>query len=245
MTALFDDYDTDTELRMNAERVAQYRARKRRDKLVTRIGVLDELVTGRTEVLRRAHPALGEVAEFFGIDCGPLHTLLRLRREEFLSDGWRHDRWTDEAIIRAALLLEDGESEAADEIRYHLRESELPVVYSSHARRIDQCAKDYERAMSLIEAVHGGESAHDTWRRLQDMPRYELQALAIAAAALVPEDADNLGAYLKAICGRNGSVAQGLALLIPRPSKLYRRRRSAGRRRYIDQPGGVSVTAQR
>jgi len=245
MTAMFDgSYDTDAEQRMNAERMAAHRERKRRDKLAARIGVLDEVVTGRTE-LRRARPSLGEVAEFFGIDCGPLHTLLRLRREEFLSDGWRHDRWTDEAIIRAALLLEDGESETADEIRYHLRESELPVVYTSHARRIEQCGNDFARAMSLIDAVHGGESPVDVWRRLQDMPRYELQSLAIAVAALVPEGADNLGAYLKQISGRNGSVAQGLALLIPRPSKLYRRRRNPGRRRYVDQPGGVSVTAQR
>lgn len=285
MTALLDDYDTDSDAdlraaadaarqaqedtaeadaemraaadldaqRAHAERQAQYRARARRDKLVDRVGVLDELPTNRTAALTSARPAIGQVAQFFGIDVGPLHTLLRYRRDEFLSDGWQpgdaeapqHDKWTDEAILRAALLLDPGESEAADELRYHLGEGELPVVYCSRPRRVEQCAKDFERAMELIGAVQGDASPHDVWRYLQDMPRYELQSLVITAAALVPLDTAGMGSYLRQISGKNGSVAHGLALLIPRPSKLFRRRRGPGRARWSDQPGGVSVTSQR
>lgn len=192
MTALFDDYDSDADLRADAildaqraraEQKAQYRARQRRDKLVDRVGVLDELFTSRTEALRGPHPTIGEVAEFFGIDSGPLQTLVRHRRREFLSDGWQpgtseapqQDSWTDEAIIRAALLLESGESETAGEIRYHLGEGELPVVYCTRPRRVAQCASDFERSMELVGAVHGDASPPDVWRHLQDMPRYELQ----------------------------------------------------------------------
>lgn len=263
MTALLDDYDTDAAalraesaadaLRAEAERKVQFRARRKRDKLVARVGVLDGLASGYTEALKSARPNIAEVAGFFDIDHGPLQTLLRHWHEEFVSDGWQPgtlfapqvDSWTDRAMIRAALLLEDGESEAADEIKYLLDQRDLPLAYSARGHRIAECSALFEDAMSLVGAVHGDASAEVVWRHLQDMPRYDLQALVVALAAMVPDDAEGIGSYLREISGRNGGVAHGLTLLIPRPSRLFQRRRKPGRLRYIDEPGGVSVTAQR
>jgi hypothetical protein len=262
MTALFDteadevrdredrDAEDSEALRLAARYQRRRRARQRRDKLVNRVDVLDELRVGRVELLAKA-PTRADVAAFFGISVGSLVTLLRWHRDEFIEDGWTAagrsgaDVWTDEAVVRAALLLTGVKSAVADEIRYLLDVDGLPVAFSSREHRINQCEKVFESTMKIVGDVHGEASAVDIWRELQDMPRYDLQALVVALAALVPDDVPGLGEYLRELAGSGGSIAGGLALLIPQRSPLFTRRRAGGRAPSSEEPGGVEVYAQR
>jgi len=261
MTALFDpDVDIrdredreaeDREaLRREARQQARRRARQRRDKLASRVDVLDELRVGQPERLAKA-PTIADVAAFFGISTGSLVTILRWHRDEFIEDGWvaanrsGDDLWTDQAVVRAALLLDGVKSAVAAEIRYLLDVEGLPVAFCSRGYRIKQCESVFERAMAVVGDVHGESSPVAVWRELQLMPRYELQALAVALAALVPDDIPGLGEYLRELAGASDSIAAGLALLIPQRSPLFTRRRAAGRDRPSAQPGGVEVYAQR
>lgn len=243
----------ETERRQEIRRLARQRARERRDVLARRVDVLDD-VTGVRATTLPPRPALGDVAEFLAIDCGPLTTVVRHYSDELRRDGWLpehsdrpgHDLWTDAAVVRAALLLDVAvgcESEVAARIRYHLGVERLPLVYEVTDRRLAQCARLWEQAMTTVGDVHGDEGRDEIWRTLQETPRYELQALVIALAAMVPDDAPDRGRYLTDTAG---SRDRGLALLVPRPSKFLQRRRRAGRRSGpADQPGGFAVTAER
>lgn len=255
MTALFepdvddirDREDREAEdreaLRVVAQQQARRRARQRRDKLASRVDVLDELRVGQAERLAKA-PTIADVAAFFGISTASLVTLLRSHRDEFIEDGWTaanrygDDLWTDQAVVRAALLLDGAKSAVAAEIRYLLDVDGLPVAFSSRDYRIKQCEKVFERAMAVVGDVHGESSPVAVWRELQQMPRYELQALAVALAALVPDDVPGLGEYLRELAGKRDSSAAGLALLIPQRSPLFARRRAGGRDRSCVDPGG-------
>lgn len=249
---------TSDDLRMDARRLARQRARKRRDVVSARVDVLDDLHPDHDLTLP-AQPTIVDVAAFFGIDRGPLTTLVRHYRDELRRDGWEpehpsqpgRDHWTEESIVRAALLLADAvgcESEVAEQIRYHLGLGELPLVFSVTEARLSQCAKLYAQATTMVADVHGEEGPAKIWRDLQDTPRYELQSLVIAVAAMVPDDRPGLGNYLCEVASRPGipgSRERGLALLIPRRSKLLKRRRRPGRARFSSEPGGMAVTAER
>ncbi|WP_125939752.1 glutathione S-transferase family protein [Mycolicibacterium grossiae] len=261
MTALFDhDIDRDDAdreahdretLRAEAEKKAQQRAEGRRHKLVSRVDVLDELRAGQLDFLAGS-PSIADVAAFFDIGASALSRLLRMFPEEFTRDGWTpptsrggKDRWTDQAVVRAALLLDETDSAPAAEIRYLLDVAALPVAFSSRDYRIKQCEKIFAQAMELVEDVHGESSPVAVWRRLQEMPRYELQALTVTLAALVPDDVPGMGAFLRELGGQQGRVAEGLAQLVPLRSGLYERRRHAGRDPRSSEPGGVTVMARR
>lgn len=205
---------TEQELRIDAERAARQRARKRRDVLVSRVDALDELYTTDRPALP-AQPTIVDVAAFFGIDRGPLTTLVRHYGDELRADGWQPDHpgipeldlWTDESIIRAALLLDRAaacKSEAAEQIRYHLGQGELPLVFSTTDARLEQCAKLYHRAQTVGGDVHGDEGPAKIWRDLQDTPRYDLQSLVVALAAMVPDDQPRPGASTCAKFRRGG-----------------------------------------
>jgi hypothetical protein len=262
MTALFDhDIDdrdaADREaqdreaLRAEAEYKARQRAQDRRHKLASRVDVLDELRVGQLEFLAGT-PSIADVAAFFDIGASALSRLLRAFPEEFIQDGWTaprslagKDRWTDQAVVRAALLLDETDSAPAAEIRYLLGVGALPVAFCSRDWRIKQCEKLFAQAMAIVEDVHGESSPVTIWRLLQEMPRYDLQALTVALAALVPDDVPGISAFLREIGGQQGRVAEGLAQLIPHRSALYERRRRAGRDPRSSEPGGVTVLARR
>lgn len=249
---------TDKERREEAaERVARRRERQRRSALVLRVDVLDEL--GADQRLPAA-PTIGDVAAFFGIDTGPLSTLVRRYRDEFREDGWHParpgrpgmDLWTDEAVIRAALLLETGvgsKSHVAAQIRYHLGCGPLPLAFSTSDARLAQCAILYEKAQALVGDVHGEQGPAEIWRDLQGMPRYELQSVVVALAAMVPDDQPGVGRYLCEVAssrpGVAGSRERGLALLIPRRSRLLNRRRGRGVEPEAGEPGGFAASARR
>jgi hypothetical protein len=198
---------------IEAARAHEKRARQRRDALCRHTDVLDEL--GPDDL--PGYPTIGDVAAFFGIDRGPLSTLLRTHRDEFHADGWRPhhpanrdaDLWAPQAIVRAGLLLE---GTVAAQLRYH------------------------EKANRIIEHVRD-EGTDTLWRELQQTERYDLQALVVALAVLVPVDRPGLTSWLIAMSGsggRRGSVARGLALLIPERKAVYRRASRPRRRRRRD-----------
>ncbi|WP_204800990.1 hypothetical protein [Mycobacterium riyadhense] len=241
-----------------AEHVARRRERQRRSVLVLRVDVLDELCAAGA-LRQPAQPTIVDVAAFFGIDSGPLTTLVRRFGDEFREDGWQPihpdrpgcDLWTDEAMLRAALLLDTGvgaKSEVAEQIRYHLGCGPLPLAFSTSDSRLAQCARLYEKAQTVVGDVHGEQGPAEIWRDLQDTPRYELQALVVALAAMVPDDQQGVGRYLCEVStrpGQAGSRERGLALMIPRRTKLLKRRRGRGVEPEACQPGGFAATAQR
>lgn len=254
MTATPDD-----RRREDAAQVARRRERQRRSGLVLRVDVLDELVASGANRLP-ALPTIADVAAFFDIDTGPLSTLVRQYRDEFREDGWQPnrrggagvDQWTEEAVIRAALLLETGvgcKSYVAAQIRYHLGCGPLPLAFSTTDARLAQCAKLYEKAQTVVGDVHGEQGPAEIWRELQSIPRYELQSLVVALAAMVPDDQPGVGRYLCEVASSRprvvGSRERGLALLIPRRSRLLNRRRSRGAEPEAAEPGGFAASAQR
>lgn len=242
-----------------AVHVARRRERERRNALVSRVDVLDELAAAVTDPLP-SRPTIVDVAAFFGIDSGPLSTLVREYGDELREDGWQANRsgkpevdhWTDEALIRAALLLETAvgcKSHVAQQIRYHLGCGPLPLVFSTSDTRLTQCAKLYEKAQTVVGDVHGEQGPADIWRELQNTPRYELQALVVALAAMVPDDQPGIGRYLCGVASPRTGVAgkreRGLALLIPRRTRLLDRRRGRGVEPETGEPGGFAATVQR
>lgn len=250
---------TDEGRREEAEQVARRRERQRRSVLVLRIDVLDELAAAGGDRLP-ALASIADVAAFFDIDTGPLTTLVRQYGDEFCEDGWQPSRpgrpgmdlWTDEAVIRAALLLETGvgcKSHVAAQIRYHLGCGPLPLAFSTSDARLTQCAKLYEQAHTLVGDVHGEQGPAEVWRELQSMPRYELQSLVVALAAMVPDDQPGVGRYLCEVAssrpGIAGSRERGLALLIPRRTRLLNRRRGPGAAPEAGEPGGFAASARR
>lgn len=238
---------------IEAARQQQKRARQRRDELSTHVDVLDEL-DGGAEL--HSQPTRDDVADFFGVDPARLSTLLNSHAEEFAADGWqpKHphrcatDLWSLQAIVRMGLLLDcewdpstfhrphTTPNPVAAQLRYLLGLGSLPTVFSTGGTRISQCAALHAKATRIVEHVHNEDPAV-IWAELQQAERYELQALVVALAAVVPIDQPNLTSWLKDISGSDGeggSVPKGLALLVPQPNTLYRRRatgRSSRRRR--------------
>ncbi|MBU8819250.1 hypothetical protein KL864_25480 [Mycolicibacterium goodii] len=229
--------------------------RRTRDRLAKHIDVLDDLDVGVELPVR---PHIGDVAAFYHVHRARIRALLLSHRDELLTDGWMpddpqrpgYDLWTLRAVVRAGLLL-DSEidddalhlershatpSPVAAQVRYLLgcSSSSLPVVYSTRAHRVKQCARLFENAQRIAEHIQGAGSPATLWAELQETERYELQALVVTLAALVPLDRPDLTAWLKTIGGGSSAghtVARGLARLIPEPNNIYRRRQDGPRRR--------------
>lgn len=224
MTAVEETAPT---LAQEITRVAWVRARRRSDALVKHCDVLDELCAGHDQRLPPL-PTMPDVAVFFGVDRGRLMTLIRHFGEEFELDGWRaqHPRkpgcdvWTEEAVLRAALLLDSAvgcTSEVAEQLRYHLGQGQLLMMFSTTDAQLRRCAELYERALLLVGDVHGLEAPEAIWRDLQKLPRYEVQALVVTLAALVSVDRSGVGRYLSALAGHAGAASMDLRCWFPDP----------------------------
>ena len=71
---------------------------------------------------------------------------------------------------------------------------------------------------TVVADIHGESSPDELWRAMQGADRYDLMAMAMTLAALTPYDRPSLGQWLREISGlttKDGSIARGLALLIP------------------------------
>ena len=207
--------------REEQRRVAQQRRdRKVRNKLSRVVDVLDELL-GPGEQQPRC---LGEVADFYGVSQYRLSAVLEKHREEFSRDGWQphnrahdgQDLWTDRAVVRAGLLLE--KSSVAAHLRHLLGVGDIPLVYSQSDARLAECRQLYNRALTVVADIHGESSTDDLWRAMQGADRYDLMAMVMTLASLTPYDRPSLGQWLReisALTTKDGSIARGLALLIP------------------------------
>ncbi len=216
----WQQWRTDREREEQRRLAQQKRDRKIRNKLSRVVAVLDELIAPGDRQPR----CLDEVAEFYGVSQHRLATVLEKYREEFSRDGWRpqshrhdgHDLWTDRAVVRAGLLLE--KSTVAAHLRHLLGVGEIPLVYSQGDSRVAECRQLYSKALTVVADVHGDASPDDLWRAMQGADRYDLMAMVVALAALTPYDRPSLGQWLReisAVTTKDGSIARGLALLIP------------------------------
>jgi hypothetical protein len=207
--------------REEQRRIAQQRRdRKVRNKLSRVVAVLDELLSPGQQQPR----CLGDVADFYQVSQYRLSTVLEKHREEFSQDGWRphnrdhdgQDLWTDRAVVRAGLLLE--KSAVAAHLRHLLGVGDIPLVYSQGEARLAECRQLYNKALTVVADIHGESSPDELWRAMQGADRYDLMAMAMTLAALTPYDRPSLGQWLREISGlttKDGSIARGLALLIP------------------------------
>lgn len=245
--------DSLAQQRLAASRSESARQRKLRDKLSKHVDVLDDIDSG---VTLPQGPAIADVAAFFHVPQMRIAALLWSHRDEFLGDGWRPenpsrpslDVWSPRAIVRAALLLDAHledvamhvehpkfkPSLVAAQIRFLLGQSSLPLKYSTNAARYRQCSALFEHAMRIAEHVHDEGSPGTLWAELQETERYDLQALVVALAALVPIDQPDVSSWLKEVGAsreQGGAVWRGLANLVPQPSSLYRRRSLGNTRR--------------
>jgi hypothetical protein len=204
-----------------AARTRARRARRRRDELTRHTHCL----AGVGVRPLPEHPTIGDVAAFYATSVGSLRALRNAHAEAFAADGWHprspddpgSEQWTAPAALRVGLLLRS--NPVAEEIRYHLGQGELPVSYATTSHRIRQCQALHERTAEIVEHVRE-ESPAELWRDLNTADRYQLQALVIALAALIPVDQPNLAHWLiemSATPDEKGSVVKGLAMLIPTP----------------------------
>ena len=201
----------------------QVRAARRRDRLVAAGGaVLDELLPPGQRPRTRA-----AVAAFFAVSETAVAQELRGHAAEFRGDGWQPgdgdtaERWTEQAVLRAGLLL--AHSEVAAELRYRLGVDAAPVRYSASAQRVEQCRRHLADALALVEDTRQVDP-DDVWRSLLHTDQHDLMALVVTLAALVPTDQPELGRWAKDMAGgepSQRSVARGLAMLIPTRPRLH------------------------
>ncbi|MFA5707786.1 hypothetical protein [Mycolicibacterium sp.] len=221
---------TEADRRQQAEYHQRERDRRKRNALSRIVGVLDDVAPQHRP---RPHHR-DEVARFYGVPSRAVHKVLQRHREEFISDGWSdtdpygrpHDFWTDQAVVRAGLLLEG--SAVAAQLRHLLGEGTLPLVYSLSDTRINECQQLYRKALVVVGDVHDL-SPDELWHNMQQTDRYELMALVVALAALVDYDKPSPGTWLRALSTptgkpKDGSVRRGLALLIPARQSIDDRR---------------------
>ncbi|MDQ1319992.1 MAG: hypothetical protein QG655_1235 [Actinomycetota bacterium] len=153
--------------------------------------------------------------------------ILRGHAAEFRRDGWRPgageaaEQWTEQAVVRAGLLL--AHSEMAAELRHRLGIDTAPLRYSASDQRVEQCRRHYAQALALVEDCRQVDP-DDVWRSLLSSDHHDLMALVVTLATLVPTDQPELGQWVKDMSSTDPpkrSVARGLALLIPtRPRRL-------------------------
>lgn len=219
-----DDHVRAAERAADAARASQARAARRRDRLVAVGGaVLDEVIAppnGRP----RTRAA---VCEFYGVGSAAVAQILRGHAAEFHRDGWRPgdgeaaEQWTEQAVVRAGLLL--AHSEVAADLRYRLGMDAAPLRYSASDQRVEQCRRHYAQALALVEDCRQVDPG-DVWRGLLSSDHHDLMALVVTLATLVPTDQPELGRWVKDLSSTDPpkrSVARGLALLIPtRPRRL-------------------------
>lgn len=196
------------------------RERQRRDHLSAMVGVLDE-VAGRPGQIRPR--CLDEVAAFFQVNPWVVTNTVRRHAEEFRSDGWRphgdaggrDDLWTDQAVVRAGLLIP--ESEVAAHLRHLLGIEQMPLMYSTSRERQNECRQLYEKALGVVADVHEC-MPDDLWRTMQSTDRYELMSMVVALASVTPYNQPGIGQWLQNLgnmSGNDGCISRGLAMLIP------------------------------
>lgn len=225
---------SDPKRRAAAAQAARKRARARRDELSLMVGVLEEMSVPTLP----GQPHTSDVAGFFDVDVALIMSIVRAHHQEFVRDGlWRDGDhrewvWSGRSVVRVGLLLAAEQDirgvdcPVAKELEYRLGEGDLPLVYSTAGGHVASCKASYERATEVVEAVRDTQP-DELWRELQSADRYQLQALVVTLAALVPPDMPDLAGWLTELpvpgtdgVGKAQSVAKGLAQLIPKRSPV-------------------------
>ncbi|AXH46893.1 helix-turn-helix DNA binding domain protein [Mycobacterium phage Aminay] len=187
-----------------------------RDTLADNTHVLDEF----TPVLHDG-ASTDDVCKLLGIEPWTPKHHLKKHADELVAAGYDPDErtWSRQAIIRLALLTRGTNSAEISAAAGFVRVSPRPHrgLGASHVNR---CKRLLEIATGAAQHVKEQDPA-ELWLQLDELSRYELQAVAVALAALVPIDKPGVFDVLTKSAphqskqyGGNGA-ANGLAQLVP------------------------------
>ncbi|PKQ59766.1 hypothetical protein B5566_02680 [Mycobacterium sp. MHSD3] len=186
-----------------------------------------QLSAGREHLLGELDPPITAVqttakqlCSYFGISYSALSANTARNRSELLAIGWKPYRshepsqYSRRAIIHIALILKQGSSVRADEIKKALGvwvepgQGPKPRDAGRRTRRHEEhCRGLIRRAYGLIEAVQEC-SPDEVWDELAALDRHDLQALVVTLGALVPSDVEGLQRYLVGL-GRDEMRSRG------------------------------------
>ncbi|QYC55129.1 helix-turn-helix protein binding domain protein [Mycobacterium phage Boilgate] len=201
---------------------ASHTTREQRDRYATRTSVLDQFEPRIGDTATRA-----EVGELLGMDRRNFRYALSAHRDELLQAGYDPDTdtWTREAVLRLAMMTRKPQASAvalAAGVPPH--EPKLPSLGGAGAGHVHKCRRWVREAAELAEEVETFDPA-EVWERLSAYSRYELQAIAVALAGMVPIDEPGAMLRLPQIAGLEVTrgmthlVARALAQLVPPPHR--------------------------
>lgn len=179
-----------------------------------------------------------ELCDYFGTSRSTIVVMLSRHRYELTAMGYRDGaaetrrpgRWTRRAALHAAMLLQPRPGTRARDLQIALgtyTDPESAYHYTpAHAR---MCRTELERAIGLVTTVRE-ESPMSLWHELADLDRWQMHALVVALAAMVPPDTTvkELHDYLNALGGNKRSAIKGLCALVPPRQIIEKQNRKAG-----------------
>ncbi|AOT23176.1 hypothetical protein SEA_TAQUITO_56 [Mycobacterium phage Taquito] len=208
---LRDKYKTET-------RPAQQK-RQRRNVMARNTEVLDDFgIT--TQIV-----TTDELCSVLRIVPQALRNILRTHRQELLDAGYSPEDggwFTREAVMRVALLLRPTTSAVAGQIAEAAGMRYTRITFGGGGAHASRCSAIIDQAVDVAQRVHE-ECPAELWHDLTKMNRYELQALAVALAAMVPVDEASKNELLGWVAGladnndhrAKGGIPSGMAQLIP------------------------------
>lgn len=191
-----------------------------------------QLSAGREHILAELDPPITaewttgkDLCAYFGISHSALSANTARNRAELMGIGWKPFRshepsqFSRRAIIHIALILKQGGSVRADEIKKALgmwvtpggAQTPAPLDAARRSRRHeDYCRGLIRRAYAVTEAVQEC-GPDEVWTELEALGRHDLQALVVTMGALIPTDVAGLQRYLVDL-GRDEMRSRGSAV---------------------------------
>lgn len=206
----------------------------------------DTYVLGALGMNIRDGATFDEVRELFGVKYETLRSVTRCHGDELAADGWdpQAQTFSHRAVIRVALLLRPSTSSVSARIhdvfglralmsegaraaktRRHkaakVAQSKRRETASAADMHIKRCQTLIDQASKLVTQVRD-EDPLDVWMGLDQLDGYDLRAMTMTLAALVPDGLGGLGAWLRDIKPPDFEVdkpkserAVGLSVLVP------------------------------
>ncbi|WP_301119885.1 hypothetical protein [Mycolicibacterium fortuitum] len=222
-----------TILDIRTSTAAQRRETKRRTNLTADPAVVMAVLEAAADgVQPSAIMPVEDVRGYFQVSQSALRAVTNAHYRELVdvgyqpSAGGRSSRYKARAVAHLGMLMRPTSSRVARSIaeEFGLPVPPLPVgrAFSRNSVHVNRCEQVMARAGDLAHQVRDDDPAL-VWSQLERMRRYELQALTVALAALLPVEAGGLGSWLADLPGardRDGDAgprANGLAMVLPTP----------------------------
>ncbi|AYQ98539.1 hypothetical protein SEA_REPTAR3000_54 [Mycobacterium phage Reptar3000] len=193
--------------------------RQRRNMLARNTEVLDDFgIT--TQIV-----TTDELCEALRIVPEALRNMMRKHRQELIDAGYNPEDggwFTREAVMRVALLLRPTTSPIAGQIAEAAGVKYARITFGGGGAHASRCSAIIDQAVDVAQRVHE-ECPAELWHDLTKMNRYELQALTVALAAMVPIDTaskNELLGWVASLADNNdprtkSGIPAGMAQLIP------------------------------